>query len=227
VKKRSGNSKGSNKQVRTEGNAQRRTPVNQSGAQARRAKALTHPLRVEILNTLAKCGEMSPKGMADYLGENLAVVSYHMRTILDKECHLIEQTRVRPRRGALEHFYRVKPHGTIGSPDWQDGLPAVLVGEVRNEVLRSFLEVVLHAVSSVDGEMANSDDVAAWVRLRVDRSCRKQIGQILDRAFNQVITVVEERDGPVAADQGEDLIVGIATLVANGPDSGDLKGDSA
>jgi predicted transcriptional regulator len=66
------------------------------------AKALTHPLRARLLAELQQ--ETSPKDLADRLGEPLGKVSYHIRELARLGC--IEQTRTRPVRGAVEHFYR-------------------------------------------------------------------------------------------------------------------------
>jgi DNA-binding transcriptional ArsR family regulator len=68
----------------------------------RAAKALTHPLRARLLTELSE--ESSPKELAIQLGESLGKVSYHIRELERLGC--IEQTRVRPVRGAVEHFYR-------------------------------------------------------------------------------------------------------------------------
>lgn len=61
-----------------------------------------HPLRAAILRTMVE-GEWSPKMMAEYLGEPLGNVSYHVRELVKKG--KIVETRTEPRRGAVEHYY--------------------------------------------------------------------------------------------------------------------------
>ncbi len=70
----------------------------------RLVKAVAHPLRVEILETLVSDGELSPAQIAKKLGRAPGNVSYHVNVLRD--CNVLELVRTEPRRGALEHFYR-------------------------------------------------------------------------------------------------------------------------
>ena len=72
-------------------------------AEARVEKALAHPLRARILDSLEH-GTRSPRELADELGEPLANVSYHVRQLAT--FGLIELVATTPRRGAIEHHYR-------------------------------------------------------------------------------------------------------------------------
>lgn len=67
------------------------------------ALAELHPLRVDILELLARGGETSPKDIANQLDEDLGVVSYHVKALAARG--LVRETRTEPRRGALAHFY--------------------------------------------------------------------------------------------------------------------------
>lgn len=73
--------------------------------------AVGHPIRLQVLELLELAdGSRSPKQLADLLGDqSLGVVSYHVRVLADDR--LIRQTRTRPRRGAVEHFYALTPRG--------------------------------------------------------------------------------------------------------------------
>lgn len=75
------------------------------------AKAVAHPLRVEILELLGTSGTYSPNMLAGELDAPLTNVSYHVRMLL--ELGAIELTRTEPRRGALEHYYRPTAAGVI------------------------------------------------------------------------------------------------------------------
>jgi DNA-binding transcriptional ArsR family regulator len=68
------------------------------------AKALSHPLRVQLLSALDG-REASPVQLAEEIGAPLTLVSFHVRRLAD--AGLITQTGTRPVRGAVEHFYRV------------------------------------------------------------------------------------------------------------------------
>jgi len=79
-------------------------------------KALSHPLRTRILQLLSE-GVASPNEMAKALGEPLGNVSYHVRILLDHEC--VELVETKPRRGALEHFYRPLVRPMLGETEWR------------------------------------------------------------------------------------------------------------
>jgi DNA-binding transcriptional ArsR family regulator len=73
----------------------------------RLVKAVSHPLRVEVLEAIIGQGEVSPTQIATDLEQELGKVSYHVNVL--KDCEVIELARTRQRRGALEHFFRPAP----------------------------------------------------------------------------------------------------------------------
>lgn len=72
-------------------------------------KNLGAPARLQIIGLLADGKERSPKMMADLFGLPLGRLSYHVRFL--KDGGLIEETRVEPARGALQHFYVITLDG--------------------------------------------------------------------------------------------------------------------
>jgi DNA-binding transcriptional ArsR family regulator len=72
--------------------------------------ALKHPLRREILKTMAT-GETSPRDLAKTLDRPLSNVSYHVRVLVD--CGVVELVRTRQVRGSMQHFYR-----SLVEEDW-------------------------------------------------------------------------------------------------------------
>ena len=85
-----------------------------SAVDSRLAKALAHPLRVQLLAALNE-GVASPNELSKKLDEPLTNVSYHVRMLHDLGC--IELVETEPRRGALEHYYRaiVRTQATTAS----------------------------------------------------------------------------------------------------------------
>ncbi len=74
--------------------------------------ALAHPMRLSVLYALRTRGESSPAQLADLLDADtrpVGAVAYHVRRLLKDG--LVELTRTRPVRGALEHHYRVTARG--------------------------------------------------------------------------------------------------------------------
>jgi DNA-binding transcriptional ArsR family regulator len=70
----------------------------------RLAKALSNEVRADALELLAG-GEKSPKLIAAQLELDLRSVAYHVRVLKKLGC--IELVGTLPRRGAVEHVYRL------------------------------------------------------------------------------------------------------------------------
>ena len=115
-----------------------RPTVNLSDPQL--VKALTHPLRAQILRQLEE-RTASPSALAEELGAPLGNVAYHVRQLAG--LGLIELVRTTPRRGAIEHEYRALPRQSRMSDEAWDRLPssirqamtAALLDEVTDEVV--------------------------------------------------------------------------------------------
>lgn len=72
------------------------------------AKLFGHPLRLELLARMAAAGgeRQSPSSLAAETGAQLGNVSYHVRELAN--AGLITKAGSKPRRGAVEHYYRSK-----------------------------------------------------------------------------------------------------------------------
>ncbi len=70
----------------------------------RLAKALSSSLRAEALALIAE-GVDSPKLIAERLDLDVRTVAYHIRVLRNLGC--IELAETQPRRGAVEHIYRL------------------------------------------------------------------------------------------------------------------------
>lgn len=77
----------------------------------RLARAKVHPTQISVLEllTIDNGRVQSPSELAFELQEELANVSYHVSALADDD--LIELAEAIPRRGALEHYYRLAPVG--------------------------------------------------------------------------------------------------------------------
>lgn len=78
-------------------------------------RSLKHPLRVKIMMKMTDGEPYSPSSLAEALGEPIGNVSYHMRLLLENR--QISLVRTAPRRGAVEHFYRLKPRFRTRVPE--------------------------------------------------------------------------------------------------------------
>ena len=100
-------------------------------------KALGHPLRWRIVETLIERGEASPVQLARLLDQPLATVSHHTRVLRDLGC--IELTRTEPRRGAVEHYYRALMPTFLDDEAWKR-VPVVLRRSVAGQIFRRIVE---------------------------------------------------------------------------------------
>jgi DNA-binding transcriptional ArsR family regulator len=127
------------------------------------AKAMAHPLRVQIIAALNK-RVMSASGFSKRFGEKLQNVSYHFRIL--KEYGLIEEVSSRPVRGSTEHFYRAVKRVLFDGKAWRD-LPPSLKKGVSGQIVGDFLEA---AAAAMLGETFDSSDerMAVWLQRRLD-----------------------------------------------------------
>jgi len=66
---------------------------------------LRHPLRKELLRLYIKeADKLSPKELADFTKQPLSCVGWHIRVLAANKA--VELVTTKPRRGAVEHFYR-------------------------------------------------------------------------------------------------------------------------
>ena len=100
-----------------------------------RQRAFAHPLRARILAALED-GERSPVELARDLGASLGVASYHVRVLA--EAGLVELARTTPRRGAIQHHYRLAAAaGTAARIALTAERAARLVRDLRDVVERA------------------------------------------------------------------------------------------
>jgi DNA-binding transcriptional ArsR family regulator len=104
------------------------------------AKALSHPMRAQILMILND-RVASPNEIAEAIDERLPNVSYHVRALLD--LGTIELVDTAQRRGAIEHYYRaiVRPYFT--DRDWKR-----LPRSGRQAISDSILQIVWDDLSA-------------------------------------------------------------------------------
>jgi DNA-binding transcriptional ArsR family regulator len=85
--------------------------------------ALNHRLRRQVLRAMPENGELSPRDLAEMLGEPLGNVSYHVRVLAESGAlQLVEERRV---RGTTQHFYRSSVtagwvRALLDDPGWEE-----------------------------------------------------------------------------------------------------------
>ncbi|MDP8943152.1 MAG: winged helix-turn-helix domain-containing protein [Actinomycetota bacterium] len=157
---------------------------------AQLVKALTHPLRLQILRRLEE-QNASPSVLAEELGAPLGNVSYHVRQLAS--LGLIELVSQTPRRGAIEHEYRAaQPRRPMSDDDW-DRLPR----SVREAVTGGLLEKVAGDVAdaAAAGGFDRADARVSAPRLDLDERGWSEVGREL--------AALRERAGEIEAESRE------------------------
>jgi DNA-binding transcriptional ArsR family regulator len=101
-------------------------------------KALSHPLRVQILRLLEE-KDMSPVEIATALDLPVNRVSYHMRQLARFD--LIKLAKTTPRRGAVEHHYRLQARPRISDRAWGQ-VPEIVKQAMTGAAVQQILEHV-------------------------------------------------------------------------------------
>lgn len=145
----------------------------------RLAKALSHPLRQQLLMALS--GRVaSPSDLADELGARLGDVSYHTRQLHEHGC--LELVRTERRRGAIKHFYTASLRFELEDEQWRTLPPSArrrLAGEVLTEIWR-------------DVSRASQDDRLAGDSVHISRTLLQLDGTGWDELQKLLRTVVEQ-----------------------------------
>ncbi|HEU4634891.1 MAG TPA: ArsR family transcriptional regulator [Edaphobacter sp.] len=94
-------------------------------------RALTHPLRIRILQALVR-GAAGVEQLAVLTGEPLGQVDYHLRILRD--CRWVDVVETRSAAGAGKSTYRARPEAAEGLKHWEL-VPLLL----REEIAEAFL----------------------------------------------------------------------------------------
>lgn len=170
-------------------------------------KALSHPIRVEILEALQ--GRVaSPTELSQEIDESLGVISYHAKTLV--KCGCLELVHTEPRRGAIEHFFGLAPRSSIGHQDWRRAPLAVRAG-ITAAALETFIEAAGQALEA--GTIDRCEEtVLTWMPLTVDEAGWREIAAIMEKAARLVAEAHERSSGRLDGAEGLSIVVGLAAF---------------
>jgi len=126
--------------------------------------------------------------MARMLDLSLGNVSYHTKVLVETDCVWLVKSE--PRRGAVEHFYRAKPHTALGSRDWQR-IPESLRGDLVAAALDQFHNSVVRALQS-GSFRTRMDSCLVWQPLTVDQGGWETITAVMADAEAKIRAVADE-----------------------------------
>lgn len=161
-------------------------------------KALSHPLRMRMLTALSD-REASPKELSVELGEPLGNVAYHMRMLEELGC--IELVRTTPRRGAVEHHYRLIVPPTIGADEWAR-LPQAARSAISAATLSEIVQDLVHAqeLGTFDRHPARH---LSHTTLALDDQGWAELSRLLTDLSDRALELQAESAGRIAAEGGE------------------------
>jgi DNA-binding transcriptional ArsR family regulator len=147
-------------------------------------KALTHPLRIQILAALDE-RTASPSELADELEAPLGNVSYHVRQLAG--LGLIKLVKRTPRRGAIEHHYKA-----VGRPQMADDAWAGTPATVKNAVLGAALGDLGTAVTAAAaaGGFSRPDTHLTRTQVTIDERGWKDLDKELKATATRVQKIV-------------------------------------
>lgn len=151
------------------------------------AKALRHPLRVEILAILDN-RTASPAELSLELNQPLGNVAYHVKELVKFKCAELVDTR--PVRGATEHFYRAIRRPYFHDKDWE----ALPVG-ARQGISSSIVQmIVADAAHSFDARAFDDreDRHLSRTPLVLDEEAWCQMNAILNQTVERVLDLQAE-----------------------------------
>jgi DNA-binding transcriptional ArsR family regulator len=173
---------------------------------SRLAKALSHPLRPQILDVLTTRGEASPVQIAAELRAPLGTVSYHVRMLKDLEC--IELVRTVPRRGAVEHYYRALVAPFLDDEQWAQ-LPLMMRRQLASQTIGQVVTAAVQAAGrgGFDPTGAHVDRVT----LRLDEQGWSELSEAL-RGVLDSAAEIQRRADERGTDNGETTDSELAVL---------------
>jgi DNA-binding transcriptional ArsR family regulator len=181
-------------------------------------KALAHPLRVRILNYLDQ-RTASPKQLAAEFDIPLGTVSYHVRAL--SSLGLLRLVARKPRRGAVEHYYRAELRPVITDQGW-GAAPQI----VKDAMIRSNLTTTGEYVenAAARGGFDRADAHLSRTTFQVDAAAWGELVDELAGVFQRIRTLADETAERVTnADEEQDLDTATVVLILF--EGGEPRGD--
>lgn len=185
-----------------------------SAVDSRLAKALAHPLRVQLLAALNQ-GVASPNELAKKLDEPLTNVSYHVRMLHD--LGTIELVDTEPRRGALEHYYRAVVRPFFADREWKK-LPRNARGSISDAVLQLVWDDAAEAIKTGLFDERENRHLSRTV-LAVDEEGWEELNELLVETLDRAMQIQADSAGRATKSDGETFSVNLVMMTHPTPGS--------
>jgi DNA-binding transcriptional ArsR family regulator len=172
----------------------------------RLAKALAHPLRIEILRALGD-RTASPSEIAAEVGAPLTNVSYHVRKL--RALGLIKLVRKTPKRGVVEHYYSAPARQTVSDEAWAQ-TPTVVKNALAEAMARQAAGALVQA--STSGGFDRKDAHLTRTPMKLDERGWKQISKVLQKALADIDKLAAQAGARLADGATGDRVDAHATI---------------
>ena len=185
-----------------------------SAVDSRLAKALAHPLRVQLLAALNE-GVASPNELAKRLDEPLTNVSYHVRMLHD--LGTIELVETEPRRGALEHYYRAVVRPFFADREWKR-LPRNARGSISDAVLQLVWDDAAEAIKNGTFDQRENRHLSRTV-LVVDDAGWDELNELLVEMIDRAMQIQADSATRASKEGDEGFSVNLVMMTHPTPNS--------
>jgi DNA-binding transcriptional ArsR family regulator len=152
----------------------------------RLAKALAHPLRLEILRHLGD-RTASPSEIAAEIGAPLTNVSYHVRKL--RALGLIKLVKKTPKRGVIEHYYSARPRTTVTDEAWAD-TPEIVKTALAVPTAQRAAKAMVRAASNSGFSRYNSHFMHQTRKL--DERGWDDVAKLLHKTYDEIERIERE-----------------------------------
>ena len=178
----------------------------------RLAKALAHPLRLEILRHLGD-RTASPSEIAAEIGAPLTNVSYHVRKL--RALGVIKLVRKTPKRGVVEHYYSANARRQVSDEAWAQ-TPAIVKEALVAPLAERGAEMMVSASRS--GGFDRKEAHFSAHRTKLDERGWKAVAKVLAGALKQIGEIERETLARLESDgQKEPLSAAVVLSLFEGP----------
>lgn len=181
----------------------------------RLAKAFTHPLRMEILTILDR-RVASPNELSKALGEGLSQVSYHVKVLKDLEC--IELVDTKPRRGAVEHYYRAISRPYVSVEAWEQ-LPKSVQRSISGSIVQMIVEDTAESLEAGTFD-ARDDSHLSRTPLLLDEEGWSKLAELLGKTLEDALDIQAESASRMAIGETKGIPSKLEILHFESPEPG-------
>lgn len=146
-------------------------------------KAMAHPLRYELLMKL-EGRTASPNELSKEVKASVGTVSYHVRLL--ERMGFVELVDQKPRRGAVEHFFRATQRAWFSNQGWAH-LPVAVRRSIAGATLSSISESIERAAAA--NAFDSADVHVSSTALELDGEGYAAVCDVLDATVQQVMDI--------------------------------------